>query len=371
MGRILCVIDSLGSGGAQRQMVNLICGLKEKGHDVEMFVYFPELDFFRAQLDAASITVHEVRKQGGFSLKVLAHLTRLLRVSKYDAVLSFLESPNIYVELARIFSFANVNLIVSERGSFSENPGLLAKAKRLLHLFADSVVTNSFTQAKWLERFPWVRGKLSVIYNGYTIPEREIAYATPNESGWKLLAVGRVDGAKNGVNLIQALVLLSKTCRYLPTVYWAGRQQVDPRSLQVRAEMDQLLMSNPDVASKWHWLGERNDVPRLLSECHALIHVSLFEGLPNVICEAFIEGRPVIASNVCDHPLLVKDGLRGILCDPRSPASICEGIEKLTSMSLCEYRKLGENARKYAMQFLTIDRMVDQYEALAFNEILD
>ena len=47
MMKILCVIDSLGSGGAQRQIVNLACGLKKKGHDVDVFVYFPEFSFFR------------------------------------------------------------------------------------------------------------------------------------------------------------------------------------------------------------------------------------------------------------------------------------------------------------------------------------
>lgn len=32
--KILCVIDSLGSGGAQRQLVSLAKGFKEKGNEV-------------------------------------------------------------------------------------------------------------------------------------------------------------------------------------------------------------------------------------------------------------------------------------------------------------------------------------------------
>jgi len=36
---ILCVIDTLGSGGAQRQLVNIAIGFKERGHTVSFLVY--------------------------------------------------------------------------------------------------------------------------------------------------------------------------------------------------------------------------------------------------------------------------------------------------------------------------------------------
>lgn len=39
MKRILCFIDSLGAGGAQRQLVNLAIGLKKRGYIVHFLVY--------------------------------------------------------------------------------------------------------------------------------------------------------------------------------------------------------------------------------------------------------------------------------------------------------------------------------------------
>ncbi len=56
--KLLFVIDHFGSGGAQRQMVNLALGLSRRGHDVEFLVYYPEFDFFRARVDEAGLTVH-------------------------------------------------------------------------------------------------------------------------------------------------------------------------------------------------------------------------------------------------------------------------------------------------------------------------
>ena len=61
--KILCVIDSLGSGGAQRQMVNLARGFKSKGYDVEMLIYYPQLNFFRPEVEKAGGRIHEKKKK--------------------------------------------------------------------------------------------------------------------------------------------------------------------------------------------------------------------------------------------------------------------------------------------------------------------
>ena len=55
---LLFVIDCLGSGGAQRQMVNLALGLIQRSHSVEFFVYYPHKDHFEGLLKAAGIQIH-------------------------------------------------------------------------------------------------------------------------------------------------------------------------------------------------------------------------------------------------------------------------------------------------------------------------
>jgi glycosyltransferase involved in cell wall biosynthesis len=367
--KILCIIDSLGSGGAQRQIVNLACGLKAKGHVVEMFVYFPELRFFREEINAASIPVHEVHKSKGFSLKVLGKLIYLMRTGKYDTLISFLNTPNIYVELARIIARPRLRLIVSERNSFIKGTASpMEKLTRYLHVCADAVVANSLTQANCLRKHSWLQHKSHVIYNGYQITTTNKQERHDAERDLTaFLIVGRIDAEqKNGVRLLEALVLFYQRNGYTPKVSWAGRQEFDSKSLKVRAEIERLLNDNPQVSMHWQWLGERTDIPQLMANCDALIHVSLFEGLPNVVCEALIAGRPVIASNVCDHPILVEDGVRGLLCDPLSPLAICEAIELFESLDAHERHAMGINARRYAEENLTLNKMVIAYEELIF-----
>ena len=46
MKKILCLIDGLGSGGAERQMTGLAVMLKEKGYSVDLVAYHKEKDFY-------------------------------------------------------------------------------------------------------------------------------------------------------------------------------------------------------------------------------------------------------------------------------------------------------------------------------------
>lgn len=346
-------------------MVNLACGLKSKGHDVEMFIYHPKLDFYRSIVNEAGITVNEVYGVSGFSFKVVRSIAGLQRKRKFEALISYLPSPNIYSILACLYCFSGVNLIISERTSSEADVSLVEPIlRRVLYLKARTIVVNSYHHSIALKRYLWLKQKISVIYNGYNFKNEIAKKLSGSSKVLSLIIVGRNTPVKNGVRLLHALLLFKRRTGYMPNVSWAGRQEQDHQSLSMRAEMDKLIASNSSLESNWQWFGERTDIPQLLAHTDALIHVSLYEGLPNVVCEAFIAAKPVIASAVCDHPLLVEEGVRGLLCDPLSPESICDAIERFVALPAEERQAMGRNARRYAEEHLTLERMVNEYEAL-------
>jgi glycosyltransferase involved in cell wall biosynthesis len=365
--KILCVIDHFGSGGAQRQLVNLALGLKARGHRVEFFIYHPDHAFFRAPVDQAGIPVHEVRKGRGFSWRVLRRLAGLLREESYDGVISFLDSPNVYADLAGMLN-PRTRLIVSERASHHNDRNRAAALfRRLLHRRADVVVANSYSHAAWLARHPWLRGRTTTIYNGYPLrpPSR---VAVDETSPLRLLVIGRVGPEKNALRLMEALRVLHERRGEVPHIAWAGNQDGRPAGLAYRRELERRLDLHPEVKEHWTWLGERSDIPELLGAHHALIHPSLHEGLPNVVCEALLAGRPVLASRVCDHPRLVEEGSRGFLFDPKDANSIADAIERMYEVSPEQWAALSANARRYAEENLGIDRLVSAYESLLTSD---
>jgi glycosyltransferase involved in cell wall biosynthesis len=66
-----------------------------------------------------------------------------------------------------------------------------------------------------------------------------------------------------------------------------------------------------------------------LSTCTAFALVSLEENSPMGIEEAMAAGVPVITSNRCGMPYLVRDGASGFLVDPHSPRDISAAIGRL------------------------------------------
>lgn len=365
--KILLVIDDLGSGGAQRQLVYLAVGLKRRGHEVEILVYNPEHQFFRPTIDEAGIVVREVLRQPGFSFKVLFALMKRIHVGNFAAVISFLDSPNIYTEISRLVSW-RARFLVSERSSrLGEKSVANSLIRRLLHLLATKVVANSHDHANWLRRFVWLRNRVTCVYNGYPLPPYSLPEPPKGLRDVKLLVIGRVGPEKNGLLLLEALAIFHRKYGVVPTVRWVGRREDGERAQAYCRSMDDFLAQYPDVAAGWEWLGERSDISALLMSHHALIHPSLYEGLPNVICEALMAGRPVLASRVCDHPILVREGKRGFLFEPTSAEEIADSLARLCSLTPKEWKAMSLNARKFAEKNLSLDRMVDSYIGLALK----
>lgn len=369
--KILLIIDHFGGGGAQRQMVALACGLKKRGHVVEIFMYFSQYDFFRRRVEDCGIPIHECKKGGRFSFRVLKELSKLMRFGGFDIAISYLNGPNIYSELSKLMA-RRPQLIVSERSSHHADRSVIgSQFRRAMHVFADHLVTNSQAHSRWLMKKPWLGHRITCIYNGIDLDLFKPVPLVPSKrDNLRFLVIGRVGPEKNAIRLIAALHVLHEDYGYIPEISWVGRRDNSAEGLRYCQQVDALLESLPDIQNRWHWLGERSDIPELLAQHHALIHPSLHEGLPNVVCEALAAGRPVLVSDVCDHPRLIEDGERGFLFDPEDPKNIAAAIESLASITEARWHETARNARKYAEENLSLEKYVQMYEAL-FTKLIE
>jgi glycosyltransferase involved in cell wall biosynthesis len=363
--KLLFVIDHLGLGGAQRQMVDLACGLARRGHTVEFFVYYSQYDFFADRIRAAGIAIHRHRKGRGFSFSVIWKLIVLMREQRFDLVLSYLNNPNVYAELAKLIARGPI-LVVSERCSHHDDGSVVvAKFRRALHRAAQSLVTNSEAHATWLRSRWGLSRKVTAIYNGFDLD----LFGPPRPPPLRLrdirlLAVGRICAQKNLTTLIEGLRLFHIRNGYAPSVSWVGKRDVDADGNRYGDRVLATLDKYPEIKDNWQWLGEQRDIRTVFNEHHALVHPSRYEGLPNVVCEALATGMPVLISAVCDHSLLVADGQRGFVFDADSPASIASALQKLMNLDPREWKAFSKDARMFAESHLDLKRMILEYEML-------
>ena len=99
--KILCFIDNLGSGGAQRRFTNLAVLFRKAGHQIS-FLTYSEGDFFKKTLDEAEIPVTKISVPS--KVFKFLQIIRFLRNFDGDVVISVMESPNALACLAKIKS---------------------------------------------------------------------------------------------------------------------------------------------------------------------------------------------------------------------------------------------------------------------------
>src|SRR5690348_8852774 len=160
MERLTCLIDSLGPGGAQRQIAMVAGLLARQGVAVTVLTYQPN-DFFQPILREAGAEHQCVRT--GSRLRRVGALRSAIRRSRPDVVLSFLPASNIYAELAALPG-RRWGLVASERSLVQ--PGRSTRLRLRLHGIADYVTANSHTSRLRMERLaPRMAPRLVTVYN--------------------------------------------------------------------------------------------------------------------------------------------------------------------------------------------------------------
>lgn len=361
--RILLVIDSLGSGGAQQLFINVVNGLAAR-HEVTVFFYHYNSDFHRSDLINTIPIIRAQRSaKKGFSAKVLWQLIRQMR--DYDVVVSFQITANIYCAMGRLFT-PRTRHVSCEMSIINETESRIRRfVTNLANLMSSHVVCNSYTQTAYVASRPGMRHKATAIWSG--CKELPFAPRPPvDPRKHKMLVVGRIAYPKNGVRLLQALHLFHEKHGFIPRVSWAGRDDnSSARSVEMKRQMVEFLQAHPHVNAQFHFLGEVSNVGFLYTQSDTLISPSIYEGMPLVICDAMLSGCPVIASRISDNTIaLGKDGERGFLCNPLSPASICAAIEHRLSATPKEIEQMILRARAFATQEFLMDKMVMNYNRI-------
>jgi len=352
--KILCFIDSLGSGGAQRQLVELAKGFQDYGYEVVFLVYHEE-NFFKPDLDRYKIPVKAILEKS--YLKRFLKLRKAIRAENPDVVLSFLDSANFMATLSG-FPHRKWKLIVSER---SASPNIFRSFKlkfyRLFHLFANYVVANSTANLEIIKKVnPFLSDeKCKVIYNmvDEKIWHNNITDNYERKDVFNLVVFSSHQYLKNAKGMIEAVHLLSDEIKSKLKIDWYGIKSPDNSYDDAK-----LLIKKYNLHKNIEFFAPTDSVKDLMiaSDCVGLF--SYYEGLPNVVCEAMMLNRPVIASNISDlHLILQKD----YIFNPYNPRDIAEVISNLTQLNSADLMKIGNRNLKVARVLFEKEKIINSY----------
>jgi glycosyltransferase involved in cell wall biosynthesis len=362
------LIDNLGSGGAQRQAVEIAVHLRREAGLRVGFGVYRRNDFFRPRLEAAGIPVHDLPKRGGPDPLFPRRLRAWIEREAPDVVHAFGPMPTLWAALAsRGLRGPRPVWIAAERSSPHENVGpWVAWALRRLYGAYDAVTANSRPAARALaERFGVDPGRVHYLPNGIDLAEWDRRAAGPvpidlEPGRFHLALVGRISEEKNHRLFLAALARVAPEARRDLRVWLVGAEDGPPRFLDgIRAEIASL-----GLADCLRMLPPTPELPALMARLDALVLPSRYEGFPNVVLEAMASRLPVLASAVGDVPSLVEDGRTGFVVPAGDVAGLAAGLERLLSASAETRAAMGAAGRAAVESRYRIEHVAELHRDL-------
>lgn len=352
MKKILLFTDSLGAGGAQRQLVGLAIMLKEKGYDVKVSTYY-DIDFYKKQLDDAGVPNELIPGADNTKKRILA-VRSYFKKEHADWVIAYQETPSLVACAAKVLG-CNYKLMVSERNT-TQVVGMNERVRFFLYRWADAIVPNSYSQEKYLaEHHPWMKRKLKTITNFVDLEHFNVVERKKRDVP-EIAIAASIWESKNTLGFIDAVAELAKKGHKFH-VSWYGKTESNIEYFN----KCQRKIEDYGVQEYIELKEKTKQIKTVYQTADFFCLPSFYEGTPNVICEAISTGLPVACSDVCDNSIYVHEGVNGFLFNPLDTASIANAFKKMLSVDITEYDKLSARSRAIAEEKLSQARFINEY----------
>lgn len=372
MSCLVLLARKLDQGGAERQIVALAKVLRERGHDVQVVLFYVG-GVFDGELASAGVPVHFVGKLGRWDvLGFVMRFVRTLRELRPATVYSFLDLPNILAALFRPV-IGRPRLVWSIRAAGMEMhhydwlSRLIQRLESLLSKASDVIVANSRTGKDWAISRGFPSDRMVVIENGIDTVRFKFDEAGRERvrGEWKIGAgetaiglVARLDVMKDHRNFMQACALLATQRSDLRFVC------IGAGSPTYRAEME-TFAGELGIADRLIWAGARQDMPAVYSTLDVACSSSAFgEGFSNAVGEAMACGVPCVVTDVGDSASIA--GEVGEVAPPRDSEALACAIARMLDR-IEENADIGRQARTRIVDEFSVERMVRQTEDVLYR----
>lgn len=314
--RILHVITSLRTGGAEHLMVDLLPRLRDLGNEVELLVFDGTHTPFYEQLEAAGIKIHSFGAGGNvYNPVYIARLVPFLR--RYDIVHTHNTACQLFAAVGNILGC--VKLVTTEHSTSNRRRGhkVFEYLDRWMYRRYKKIICISEPSEESLRGYLGNTYPIMTIKNGVDVGR--FLNVTPIDLGLgdckKITMVAGFRYEKDQPTLIKAL-------KYLPNDYHV----ILVGDGEKRGELENLV-AEESLTGRVHMLGIRTDVPQILKSSDVVVMSSHREGLSLSNVEGMASGHPFVASDV-EGLREVTDGY-GLLFPHGDSQTLAGIIEKL------------------------------------------
>lgn len=351
--KILYGITKSNFGGAQRYVFDLAVETKRLGHDVAVLCGGDGPLVQKLKAKNIKVILLNRLERDIFIGKEIASFFQILKVLKK-------ERPDIFHinsskmgglgGLAGRLNGAKKIIFTSHGWAFSElRPGwqkvLIKFFVWLTILLSHKVICVSEKTREQVSRWPFVKSKLVVIYNG--IDKFEIAPRTRTK--FTVGTIGELHKIKGHDVLLKAWQKFVRNRDAKLVIIGDGEEKQNLKN----------MAKNMNIYGSVIFEGAMDDARSLLSNFDIFVFPSRSENLPYAILEAGLAGLPVIASAVGGIPEIIETGANGILVPKEDPEILFSSLILLAEDENLR-KRLGTNLKSSIQENFSFEKMAEK-----------
>ena len=356
--RVLQVINSLATGGAEKLLLDSIPKYSDKGIQMDLLLLNGTAYPFYQQFKAAETgVVFELGTSSVYNPLLIFKIIKYLK--GYDVVHVHLFPALYWVALAKWISFSKVTLVFTEHSIHNRrmNSWVLRRLDRFIYSkYSKISCITEEVKVQLQKNLHFAEDRFVVIANGIDLSKinraqpylkSDLKLSLPDDSKL-LLQVSSFQYPKDQATVIKSL-------RYMPST-------VHLLLVGEGVDLDQSkkLVQDCNLNSRVHFLGVRMDVHHLLKTVDIVVLSSQYEGLSLSCVEGLASGKPFIASDVPGLREVVQDsGLLFPYQDEKKLAAICTALISDTNMTAMIVSRCLLKSAHYA-----IETMIENYVQL-------
>lgn len=324
---IVHVVENLDRGGLERTVVDLIASQRDAGHECRVICLF-KLGLLARELLASGVRVDACGKRPGLDLRALRRARALIRQSP-DAVIHTHNAMAHYYAV-----LASLGLPVKCRINTRHGMGGRTRSGRQEWLYRQSLRGTDYAVAVCeaaRQRFAAdgmrPRRALLSVPNGIRLERFRPADDVARQSlvaelglptGSRIIGtVGRLQPVKDHALLLRAFAKVRVQVPEAALVIVGD----GPLRAALEAQAEQAGLSDA-----LRFMGDRHDVPRLLTGMEVFALTSTSEGYSVALLEACASSLPIVATDVGGNREIVRHGINGRLVPSGDTAAIATAL---------------------------------------------
>lgn len=373
MKKVLFLIPTLGGGGAERVLVNLVNNLDKTKYDITVKTLFKSnvnSKYLKSDIRYIEGKIKQF-KGNTYVLKLFSpkFLYKFFIKDKYDLVISYLEGPTARIVAGcpendtRLLSWIHCRLETKNRASVSFRN--FDEAVSCYSRFDKNVCVSNLVK-QYFDDILSLEQSAEVIYNTNDGEKILILADEPIDdiklsNDINIISVGRLVHIKGFERLISAHKQLLDV-GIKNHIYIIGDGALNDDLIK---QIDALC-----VADTVHLLGFKHNPYKYVAVSDLYVCPSISEGFSTAVTEALILGVPVV-STLCGgaYELLGENDEYGIVTE-NSEQGIYEGMLKMLSSSetLHHYKEKAQERGKLFSKENTVKSVENMFDSL-FNEV--